>query len=144
MRVAPAIHLSTETRAELQNLVRRRTTPVRVVERCRIVLLAAEGLQDKQIAERLSDGFTVAQSFPGAWGGRIGEGCAATWPHSDDHRREGFRNRRQDHAGRTGQRHAMVAQQNGTRGRHLRFQRGPHLASARIEAAPHREFQDQQ
>ncbi len=54
MRVAPAIHLSTEARAELQSLVRRRTTPVRVVERCRIVLLAAEGLQDKQIAERLS------------------------------------------------------------------------------------------
>ncbi len=54
MRVAPPIHLSTETRAELQSLVRRRTTPVRVVERCRIVLLAAEGLQDKQIAERLS------------------------------------------------------------------------------------------
>jgi hypothetical protein len=49
MRVAAAIHLSTEARAELQNLARRRTTPVRVVERCRIVLLAADGLQDKQI-----------------------------------------------------------------------------------------------
>ena len=44
MRVAPAIHLSAEVRAELQSLVRRRTTPVRVVERCRIVLLAAEGI----------------------------------------------------------------------------------------------------
>jgi transposase len=54
MRVAPEIHLSTEARAELQSLVRRRTTPLRVVERCRIVLLAADGFQDKQIAERLS------------------------------------------------------------------------------------------
>jgi transposase len=54
MRVAPAIQLSPEARTELQNLVRRRTTPVRVVERCRIVLLAADGVQDKQIAERLS------------------------------------------------------------------------------------------
>ena len=53
MRVAPAIVLSSEQKAELQKLVRRRTTPVRVAERCRIVLLAAEGLQDKQIAERL-------------------------------------------------------------------------------------------
>ncbi len=51
LRVAAAIHLSSEARAELHRLVRRRTTPVRVVERCRIVLLAAEGLQDKQIAE---------------------------------------------------------------------------------------------
>jgi transposase len=54
MRVAPAIHLSPEVRTELQSLVRRRTTPVRVVERCRIVLLSADGLQDKQIAERMS------------------------------------------------------------------------------------------
>ena len=54
MRVAPAIHLSSEARAALQGLVRRRTTSVRVVERCRIVLLAADGLQDKQIAERMS------------------------------------------------------------------------------------------
>jgi hypothetical protein len=38
MRVAAAIHLGSEARAELQSLVRRRTTPVRVVERCRIVL----------------------------------------------------------------------------------------------------------
>ncbi len=54
MRVAPEIQLSTEARAELQSLVRRRTTPLRVVERCRIVLLAADGFQDKQIAGRLS------------------------------------------------------------------------------------------
>jgi hypothetical protein len=47
MRVAPAIHLSSESRAELHKLLRRRTTPVRVAERCRVVLLAAEGLQDK-------------------------------------------------------------------------------------------------
>jgi transposase len=53
MRLAPAIHLSTEARSQLHRLVRRRTTPVRVTERCRIVLLAADGLQDKQIAERM-------------------------------------------------------------------------------------------
>jgi len=54
MRVAPAIDLSPEARTELQRLVRRRTTPVRVAERCRIVLLAAEGLQNKQIAARMA------------------------------------------------------------------------------------------
>jgi transposase len=67
MRVAAAIHLGSEARAELQSLVRRRTTPVRVVERCRIVLLAADGLQDKQIAERLS----VAPLMASRWRSRF-------------------------------------------------------------------------
>ncbi len=67
MRVAPAIDLSSEQKTELQKLVRRRTTPVRVAERCRIVLLAAEGLQDKQIAERLS----VAPRMASRWRSRF-------------------------------------------------------------------------
>ncbi len=67
MRVAPAIQLSSEARAALQNLVRRRTTPVRVVERCRIVLLAADRLQDKQISERLS----VAPLMASRWRNRF-------------------------------------------------------------------------
>jgi transposase len=67
MRVAPAIQLSPETRAELQNLVRRRTTPVRVVERCRIVLLAADGVQDKQIAQRM----TVTPRMASRWRSRF-------------------------------------------------------------------------
>jgi transposase len=53
MRVAPAIELSAAARAELEKLMRRRTTPQRVAERCRIVLLAAQGLQNKQTAERM-------------------------------------------------------------------------------------------
>ena len=67
MRVAPAIHLSSEARGTLQHLVRRRTTPVRVVERCRIVLLAADGFQDKQIAERMS----VAPRMASRWRNRF-------------------------------------------------------------------------
>ena len=67
MRVAQAIHLSSAARAELHKLLRRRTTPVRVAERCRIVLLAAEGLQDKQIAERIS----VAPLMASRWRSRF-------------------------------------------------------------------------
>ena len=67
MRVAAAIHLNSEQRAELQRLVRRRTTSVRVAERCRIVLLAGEGLQDKQIAEHLE----VAPRMAARWRGRF-------------------------------------------------------------------------
>ena len=54
MRVAAAVDLNSKQRAELQKLVRRRTTPVRVVERCRIVLLAGDGLQDVEIAGQLA------------------------------------------------------------------------------------------
>lgn len=42
MRVAPAIVLCLAVRTELEKLARRRTTPVRVTGRCRIVLLAAD------------------------------------------------------------------------------------------------------
>jgi transposase len=47
--------------------VRRRTTPVRVVERCRIVLLASEGLQNNQIAEHVD----VAPRMVALWRGRF-------------------------------------------------------------------------
>lgn len=67
MRVAPAIELSSQARSELHKLMRRRTTPVRVAERCRIVLLAATGLENKQIAERMQ----VAPRMAALWRGRF-------------------------------------------------------------------------
>ena len=53
MRVASAIALSEETRLRLEKLARGRSTPVRIVQRSLIVLLAGDGLQNKQIAERM-------------------------------------------------------------------------------------------
>ena len=50
MRIAPAIILSSDQQATLEQWARSRSLPARVVERARIVLLAAEGRQDKQIA----------------------------------------------------------------------------------------------
>ena len=67
MRVAPVIELSSEARLELERLSRRRTTPVRLVQRSRIVLLAADGMQDKQIAERLG----VAPRMAALWRSRF-------------------------------------------------------------------------
>lgn len=67
MRVAAAIELSSAARTELAKLVRRRTTPVRVAERCRIVLLAAQGLEHKQIAEQMQ----VAPRLAALWRGRF-------------------------------------------------------------------------
>ena len=56
MRVAPEIILTSEERAELTKLVRSKRTSVRLVERARIVLLAAGGMQSKDIAAQLGIG----------------------------------------------------------------------------------------
>ena len=50
MRVAEPIVLSEEVRRKLERQSRGRSTQARVVLRSRIVLLASEGLQNKQIA----------------------------------------------------------------------------------------------
>jgi transposase len=56
VRVAPEIVLTDEERAELTRLVRSKLTSVRLAQRARIVLLAAERLQNKDIAEQVSVG----------------------------------------------------------------------------------------
>jgi len=53
MRIAPAIELSPDQRAALEQWARGRYLPARVVERARIVLRAASGEQDKAIAQDL-------------------------------------------------------------------------------------------
>jgi transposase len=54
MRIAPIITLSAEQQTVLESQARSRSLPLRVVERARIVLLAAGGQQDKEIAALLS------------------------------------------------------------------------------------------
>ena len=56
LRVAPVVVLSDEQEAELIKLARSKRTSVRLSQRARIVLLAAQGLQNKEIAERLGVG----------------------------------------------------------------------------------------
>ena len=50
MRVAPAVVLSDEQKRTLEQFARARSLPARLVERAKIVLLAAEGKQDLEIA----------------------------------------------------------------------------------------------
>lgn len=56
MRVAPEIVLTDEERAELTRLVRSKLTSVRLAQRARIVLLAAQAMQNKDIAEQVGVG----------------------------------------------------------------------------------------
>lgn len=53
MRIAPAITLNAQQRARLQGWARARSLPQRQVERAQIILLAASGLQDVEIAAAL-------------------------------------------------------------------------------------------
>jgi transposase len=53
MRVAPKVELSADQRALLEQQSRGRSLPARVVERSRIILLAASGKQDKEISVEL-------------------------------------------------------------------------------------------
>ncbi len=53
MRVARPVVLTTEQRDMLESRARARSASARSVERARIVLLAAGGMQDKQIAAQL-------------------------------------------------------------------------------------------
>ena len=56
MRVAPEIVLTSEERSELSRLVQSGGSSARLVHRARIVLLAAGGMQNKDIAEELKVG----------------------------------------------------------------------------------------
>jgi transposase len=53
MRVAPKVELNPEQAVVLEQQSRGRSIPARVVERSRIILLAASGKQDKEIASEL-------------------------------------------------------------------------------------------
>jgi transposase len=67
MRIAPPIVIDEATRKELERLSRKRSMEARVVLRSRIVLLAVDGMQNKQIAEQLG----VSARMVGLWRGRF-------------------------------------------------------------------------
>jgi len=77
VRVATKIELTDEERAELERLVRSKLTSVRLMQRARIVLLAAEGRQNKAIAAQLG----VGRVQVGRWRERYAQGGLAAVEH---------------------------------------------------------------
>jgi len=69
MRVAPSVVLSAEQEAQLRKFARGRSTSVRLAQRSKIVLLAAAGLQNRQIATQLS----IDRETVGRWRHRYAE-----------------------------------------------------------------------
>lgn len=73
MRVAREIQLSCAERSELQRLARSATTSVRLSVRARIVLLAEQGLENRQIAQQVG----VGRVQVSRWRERYAEGGLA-------------------------------------------------------------------
>ncbi len=69
MRVAPEIHLSRSQRVTLERWSRRRKVAVRQAQRARMILRAAEGKSNQQIAARLG----VKVHTVGRWRKRFAE-----------------------------------------------------------------------
>ena len=69
MRTAPHITLDDDQRTTLQRWARGRRTPIRLVFRAKIVLLAANGMQNKEIAADLK----VDRSIVGRWRARFAQ-----------------------------------------------------------------------
>jgi DNA-binding CsgD family transcriptional regulator len=66
MRVVRPILLSPEQKQALEQYARARSLPLRSVERARIILLAAAGKQDKEIAAELA----ITAHKAARWGNR--------------------------------------------------------------------------
>jgi transposase len=73
MRVARRVVLNADQREILESRARARSAPARSVERARIVLLAAAGLQDRQIAAQLK----ITPEKAARWRNRFLDGGAA-------------------------------------------------------------------
>jgi len=74
MGVIKQIEVSAEDRMELERIVRAVSSEVRMVERARIVLAAAEGLKGREIAERVGCSEPTVVKWRGRYGDRGIEG----------------------------------------------------------------------
>ncbi len=59
----PPLEITPEERAELERRARAHTSPVRVARRAQIILLAAEGLPNRQVARRVG----IKESYVSLW-----------------------------------------------------------------------------
>ena len=74
MRIAATIDLSVKEGKTLQQYVRSRTIPVKLIERSKIILLASDGATNQAIARKLG----ITENKVGRWRNRYAEGGLKT------------------------------------------------------------------
>jgi transposase len=62
-----SIHLTPAARTALNEIIRKTTSPARLVQRARIVLLAAEGINQREIARRLNCHYNSIGKWLARW-----------------------------------------------------------------------------
>src|SRR5580693_6639249 len=86
-RRAPAVVLSLEEGARLQSWARTRSQAQRLVQQ--VILIALEGVKNKEIAARLRVSRPTVrvsrQRFLASARGQAGEGRSSSWPDPTDH-----------------------------------------------------------
>jgi len=123
MRVAHAVVLDPTSRTELERLSRKRSLAARVVVRSRIILFAADGLQNQRIAAEPG----VSTRTVALWRGPFlllgiqgwRQRRSAPRAHAQNYSRSSSRSRCQGHANNTFQCHPVVHANNGPRSQYL-------------------------
>ena len=152
MRVAAEIALSKEERRRLESWATTRSTSVRLRERARIVLMAAQGMTNKEIAAELE----VDANKVGRWRARVAkEGTSSIEkerPRGANHGGKNTKKQAQlrsevveaDDTDDTERRHPLVVPVDGSASEHHPQLREPGVAHPRPEAAPDSHLQAQQ
>ena len=132
MRIAKTIALSDGERLTLMKWARGRSTPSRLVQRAKIILAAAGGMRNDEIAGELG----CTRRTVGTWRSRfakqrlkgIEKRCSPRGTHAVGPRRQRGRNHRQDDAGNAGGWHTLERPHDGGRGERELFDRSACLA----------------
>ena len=142
-RRAPKVSLTQEQQDELERFARSRTLAARLVERARIIVRAAAGLDNQEIAAEMD----VCRQTVGRWRERF---TARSVDGLEDRPRSGRpahpvtghrRDRPPDHPIDSGRGHPLEHPNVGSRGGSESLHGGPNLARPRPEAAPREELQ---
>ncbi len=138
MRIAAAVTLSPEQTEVLERMARARSLPARVVERARVVLMAADGLENQEIAARMN----LTPEKAARWRNRFLAGGVAAL-QKDAPRPGKPRTITERKVKRVVEMSCTISRrtpplvdaQHGAGGGHQRGQCAPHLACAWTEAA---------
>ena len=119
MRVAPRVELTEDQKKTLQQWARGRSLPARQVERARVILLAAAGKQDLEIAAEIG----ISNQKAARWRKRflkmglpgLEKDAPRPGPHADDHTGQSAGGGTENHARETLQRNPVEHPDNGGR-----------------------------